>query len=226
MSKVLIVEDDSELATEVSKFLESKELVTTLAFDSKEAIQNVNDHSFDTMLLDINIPGLNGIELCAEFRKKQPNASILMLTAFSGLDEKIRAFENGADDYLVKPFHFAELYARIVALKRRKNSSSESRSVIQIADLKIEVEEKRVLRDNKEIMLTPKEFKLLLILAEANGRVISKAIIAEKLWDYHIETSQNTIEVYINFLRNKIDKNFNQKLIHTKSGYGYYLKTD
>ena len=137
--------------------------------------------------------------------------------------DKLSSFDNGADDYLVKPFHFKELYARISSLLRRKEIPQQTEKKITIQDLEILEDDMKVFRSGEEIKLTPKEFKLILILALAKGKVLSKQFIAEKLWDYHIETNQNTIEVYINFLRKKIDKDHEIKLIRTKVGYGYYL---
>ncbi len=146
-----------------------------------------------------------------------------MLTAFSEIEDKLISFENGADDYLVKPFHFEELFARVSSLLRRKEIPQQSTKKTTISDLEIVESEMKVFRSGEEIKLTPKEFKLILILANAKGNVVSKQFIADQLWDYHIETNQNTIEVYINFLRKKIDKEHTVKLIHTKIGYGYYL---
>ena len=146
-----------------------------------------------------------------------------MLTAFSEIEDKLASFDNGADDYLVKPFHFDELYARILSLLRRKEVPQQVEKKIIIQDLEILEDDMKIFRSGEEIKLTPKEFKLILILAQAKGKVLSKQFIAEKLWDYHIETNQNTIEVYINFLRKKIDKDHETKLIRTKIGYGYYL---
>jgi DNA-binding response OmpR family regulator len=180
--------------------------------------------TFDVILLDINVPGTNGMEVCKTIRESDKKTPILMLTAFSEIDDKLISFQNGADDYLVKPFHFEELFARVTALLRRKEIPQQKQEKITIQDLEIIESEMKVFRSGEEIKLTPKEFKLILILANANGNVLSKQFIAEKLWDYHIETNQNTIEVYINFLRKKIDKDHSVKLIHTKIGYGYYLK--
>lgn len=146
-----------------------------------------------------------------------------MLTAFSEIEDKLASFDSGADDYLVKPFHFDELFARSSSLLRRKEIPQQVEKKINILDLEILEDEMKVYRSGEEIKLTPKEFKLILILAHAKGKVLSKQFIAEKLWDYHIETNQNTIEVYINFLRKKIDKDHETKLIRTKIGYGYYL---
>ena len=182
--------------------------------------------AYDIILLDINVPGIDGLEVCKRIRVSDKGIPILMLTAFGEVDDKVNAFNRGADDYLVKPFHFDELLVRMNALLRRRSVPQTAKAFTKIADLNIDIDESVVSRGGKEILLTPKEFKLLRILADANGRVLSKQSIADKLWDYHIETSQNTIEVYINFLRNKIDKGFDTKLIHTKVGFGYYLKEE
>jgi len=174
--------------------------------------------------LDVNVPGLNGIEVCKQIRNENKNLPILMLTAYGEVENKVTAFNNGADDYLVKPFHFDELFVRLNALLRRKEIPQTNVNQFKLADLTIEFDTMQVTRKGVEISLSPKEYKLLSILANANGRVLSKNYIAEQLWDYHIETNQNTIEVYINFLRKKIDKDNLNKLIHTKVGFGYYLK--
>jgi len=179
---------------------------------------------YDCVILDVNVPGLNGIEVCKQIRNENKNLPILMLTAYGEVENKVTAFNNGADDYLVKPFHFDELFVRLNALLRRKEIPQTNVNQFKLADLIIEFDTMQVTRDGVEISLSPKEHKLLSILANANGRVLSKNYITEQLWDYHIETNQNTIEVYINFLRKKIDKDNVNKLIHTKAGFGYYLK--
>jgi len=182
--------------------------------------------NYDLAILDINVPGMNGLEVCKHLREVDQKIPILMLTAFGEVEDKVTAFNNGADDYLVKPFHFEELLLRIKSLLRRKEIPQLKPDINEIGNLIINHNEMKVYRGGQEINLSPKEFKLLTILAKANGRVLSKSLIADELWDYHIETNQNTIEVYINFLRKKIDKNFESKLIHTKVGYGYYLKQE
>jgi DNA-binding response OmpR family regulator len=151
---------------------------------------------------------------------------VMMLTAFSDIDNKVNALESGADDYLAKPFHFEELHARIKALLRRAKQNVEEFEKIIISDLEIIPETMQVYRSEKQIMLTPKEYKLLLALAKAKGKTLSKQVIAEEVWNINFETGTNTIEVYINFLRNKIDKDYSEKLIHTRPGFGYYLKND
>lgn len=226
MMRILILEDDFTLSKEVKQFFSSKDIQCDTVFDGNLFMKQAQQHSYDVYILDINVPGINGLEVCKQIRKTDKNTSVLMLTAFSDVQDKVDAFELGADDYLVKPFHFEELFVRVMALWRRKSTPQQQTETFTCANLTIDVNQAVVHRDDVKIELTPKEFKLLLLLAEANGRIISKQNIAEKLWDYHIETSQNTIEVYINFLRKKIDRDFHPKLIHTKPGYGYYLKAE
>ncbi len=221
--KILLLEDDFTLSKEISAFFTSKEFECFPFYDGSLLLKKYIPNHYDLIILDINVPGTNGIEVCKSIRKTDRKTPIIMLTAFSEIEDKLASFDNGADDYLVKPFHFEELYARILSLLRRKEIPQQTESKIIIEDLEIFEDEMKVFRSGEEIKLTPKEFKLILILAQAKGKILSKQFIAEKLWDYHIETNQNTIEVYINFLRKKIDKDQNIKLIHTKIGYGYYL---
>lgn len=222
--KILLLEDDFTLSKEIAKFLTSKSFECTPFYDGTLLLKKYKPNEYDIIILDINVPGKNGIEVCKAIREMDKKTPVIMLTAFSDIEDKLTSFENGADDYLVKPFHFEELFARVSSLLRRKDIPQKIKEKIIIQDLEIFETEMKVFRSGEEIKLTPKEFKLLLTLACANGNVISKQFIADKLWDYHIETSQNTIEVYINFLRKKIDKDHPIKLIHTKIGYGYYLK--
>lgn len=221
--KILLLEDDFTLSKEISAFINSKELECYPFYDGSLLLKKYLPEQYDLIILDINVPGTNGIEVCKSLRKIDQKTPIIMLTAFSDIEDKLASFDNGADDYLVKPFHFEELYARMLSLLRRKEIPQQTQKKIIIDDLEILEDEMKVFRSGEEIKLTPKEFKLILILAQAKGKTLSKQFIAEKLWDYHIETNQNTIEVYINFLRKKIDKEQKVKLIHTKIGYGYYL---
>lgn len=222
--QILLLEDDYTLSKEVSYFFESKSMQCDRVYDGSLLLQQFKLKPYDVIVLDINVPGKNGLEVCHSLRQEDPKVPILMLSAYGEIDEKLTAFDNGADDYMVKPFHLDELLARVYSLTRRKEVPQQKSNIYVIADLSIDVENKEVKRVGNVIRLTPKEFKLLLILAQANGRVLSKQEIADKLWDYYIETNQNTIEVYINFLRNKIDKSHDIKIIHTKAGFGYYLK--
>lgn len=226
MHSALLLEDDLIISKEIRDFLLEKSINCDAVFDGELFFKQAKLKKYDVYLLDINVPKINGIDVCKLIRETDTTTPILMLTAFGEIDDKVEAFSIGADDYLVKPFHLEELFIRIQALLRRKASPQIENNVLEIANLKINFEEKLVTRNELVIKLTPKEFKLLTILAKAKGRVLSKQQIAEKLWDYQIETNENTIEVYINFLRNKIDKQFETKLLHTKVGFGYYLKEE
>jgi DNA-binding response OmpR family regulator len=226
MINALLLEDDQIIAAEVKRFLEERDVRCDIVYDGSLFIRHFNKGDYDILLLDINVPGLNGLSVCAQVRAVDAGIPILMLTAYDQIQDKQDAFSKGADDYLVKPYHLEELLLRIQALIRRKQIPQAAHRKLDIADLQIDLDEQTVQRAGTLIPLTPKEYKLLVILAQSNGRVLSKSQIAERLWDYHIETSQNTIEVYINFLRNKIDKHSDTKLIHTKVGFGYYLKAE
>jgi DNA-binding response OmpR family regulator len=221
--KILLLEDDFTLSKEISAFFISKEFECVPYYDGSLLLKKYFPYEYDLIILDINVPGINGIDVCKGIRETDKKTPIIMLTAFSEIEDKLSSFDNGADDYLVKPFHFEELYARVQSLLRRKEVPQQIENKIVIKDLEIFEEDMKVFRAGEEIKLTPKEFKLILILAHAKGKVLSKQFIAEKLWDYHIETNQNTIEVYVNFLRKKIDKDHEIKLLRTKVGYGYYL---
>lgn len=226
MDTILLLEDDSTLSKEISKFLINNNFLCDCVYDGLLVQKQFKLKNYDLAILDINVPGMSGIEVCNELRKSNQQIPILMLTAFGEVEDKVTAFNNGADDYLVKPFHFDELLVRTKSLLRRKEKPQIKSDVITVGDLTIDTDGLKVERNSININLSPKEFKLLILLAKANGRVLSKNQIATELWDYHIETNQNTIEVYINFLRKKIDKDFSTKLIHTKVGYGYYLKEE
>jgi len=223
---VLLLEDDPVLTKEICDFLYSKNVETEIAYDGELFIKLHHRKSFDFVILDINVPLINGLEVCKRIRETDKTTPILMTTAFGEIEDKSEAFHSGADDYLVKPFLLEELWLRMNALMRRKSFSKYEKQMTVIDDLEINYDDKIALRAGKEIQLTPKEFKLLSILIENYGKVLSKQQIAEKLWDYHVQTNQNTIEVYINFLRNKIDKNATNKLLHTKIGFGYYIKSE
>jgi DNA-binding response OmpR family regulator len=221
---ILLLEDDFTLSKEIKLFLDNNSFECDCVYDGSLLLKQYRLKKYDIILLDINVPSLNGLKVCQSIREEDKKTPILMLTAFGEIEDKLTAFDKGADDYLVKPFHFEELLARVKSLLRRKETPQAADQILKIADLTINVVEMKVFRAEKEINLSPKEYKLLNILANANGRIVGKQYISDQLWDYHIETNQNTIEVYINFLRKKIDKDFEPKLIHTKVGYGYFLK--
>ncbi|MDO8997811.1 response regulator transcription factor [Sediminibacterium sp.] len=226
MIKALLLEDEPTIAHEISSFLKAKDIACDIVFDGDIFLKYNKNNIYDIYLLDINVPKINGLDICQIIRENNKEIPIIMITALGEITDKKIAFQLGADDYLVKPFLLEELVLRIEALIRRKQIPQINNQLIKIVDLSIDIVNKKVWRSNKEIKLTPKEFKLLVILANANGRVLSKQQIAEVLWDYHIKANENTIEVYINFLRNKIDKFNPIKLIHTKVGFGYYLKKE
>lgn len=220
---LLLFEDDQILCQEISTFLRKNEMTCDIFQDGTEVLQKLTTtNHYDLIILDINVPKINGIAVCKHIRTLLPNVPIVMLTALGEIHDKVEAFNAGADDYIVKPFHFDELLARIKAHIRRKEQPIVN-NLLVLNDLIIDTDKMEVQRGGKTIDLTPKEYKLLCILFNAKGTVLNKQLISEKLWDYHIETSYNTIEVYINFLRKKIDTPFETKLIHTKVGFGYYL---
>jgi len=195
-------------------------------YDGDLFLHQYLSENYDLYLLDINVPGMNGLKLHETIGQKDKNTPILMITAYSQVEDKVTAFNAGADDYLVKPFHFDELLVRIEALLRRKNQPQKTSQAIVIEDLQIFENELHVVRGGQEILLSPKEYQLLLLLAQAAGRIVSKQTISEKIWDYNVDVGLNAIEVYINFLRKKVDREFEVKLIHTRRGFGYYLKAE
>lgn len=222
--RVLIVEDHVKVADSISKGLEENGFKTEVAYDGFIGKRLADANRYDLMILDVNLPQINGYELCSEIRLKNPKVPIIMLTALGSTDDKLLGFEKGADDYIVKPFEFRELLARIKALLKRVQPVSLNHTILTVADLVIDLDSKSVTRGNKAIELTAKEFSLLEYLVRNKGKVISKTDIAEKIWNIHFDTGTNVIEVYVNFLRKKIDKNFPVKLIHTQIGMGYILK--
>jgi DNA-binding response OmpR family regulator len=225
MMKALLLEDDPILSKEVISFLKSMKIDCDAVFDGEVFFRQQKSETYDIYLLDINVPKLNGLDVCKQIRETDKATPILMLTAYRDIQDKMDAFTIGADDYLVKPFHFDELYIRILALLRRSTIPQEKKDIIVVKDLEIDTQELKVKRSGVAVELTPKEYQLLLILAKANGRVLSKQAISEQIWDVHFDSNLNTIEVYINFLRKKIDKEHEEKLILTRPGYGYYIKT-
>lgn len=226
--KILIIEDDQRLAENLVKGLSEKDFDTEVAYDGQIGLRFALSGKFDLILLDVNLPQMNGYEVCAKIREKDRQTPVIMLTALGETDDKITGFEHGADDYIVKPFEYRELIARInVFLKRAYAENETNANILRIADLEINFESKMATRQGKHIDLTPKEFSLLEYLIRNKGKVVSKAEIAEKIWEgNNAENSLNVIEVYINFLRKKIDKDFEPKLIHTKTGMGYVLKDE
>ena len=222
--RILLAEDEPKLGQIVQEELIRKGYHADVAYDGLVAEKLFNQHNYSLILLDVNLPYKNGLALCKEFREAKKTVPIIMLTALGEIQDKMDAFNLGADDYIVKPFHFDELFARIKVFLKRAETGSEQGEKLMISNLEIDLINKTVIRGNTMINLTAKEFALLALLAKCKGKVISKQEILEKVWGLSFDTGTNTIEVYISFLRNKIDKPFEKKIIHTKPGFGYFVK--
>lgn len=219
---ILLVEDDANLLNDIRQQFEKQGFKVEAVFDGLLAERMVDRHTFDCLILDVNIPGKNGFELCKEFRTKGIKTPILLLTAFADIDDKLEGFNAGADDYLTKPFFFQELLARVKSLVKRGEIKGEETNLL-VADLVIDPNQKLVSRAGESKKLTPREFEILLLMARAKGKPVSKKELIKEVWGTAVEVNTNTIEVFINLLRSKIDKGFDQKLIHTRLGFGYYL---
>jgi two-component system, OmpR family, copper resistance phosphate regulon response regulator CusR len=224
--KILVVEDEPKLAEFVKKGLEENSCSVDVAYDGQIGKNMALSKPYDVLVLDVNLPKINGFDLAQQLRAEQISTPILLLTAMGSINDKLVGFESGADDYLVKPFEFRELLARLRALQRRSSDLMPQQNILKIADLELDLNEKVARRGGNSIELTAREFALLEYLIRNRGRVVSRVDIAEKVWDIHFDTGTNTIDVYINFLRKKIDKDFSNKLIHTVVGMGYILKEE
>ncbi|MBT1708334.1 response regulator transcription factor [Fulvivirgaceae bacterium PWU5] len=231
--KILVVEDETKVAEVLKRGLVEAGYETDVAYDGQIGLRLAKSGGYDLIVLDVNLPLLNGLELCKHLREKDELTPVLMLTALGMSDDIVAGLEAGADDYLPKPFRFNELYARIKALTRRRrvqaphaaaDSASPTEEKLVLADLEIDFDAREVKRAGKLLQLTAKEYALLEYLARNAGRVRSRLEIAEAVWGLNFETGTNFIDVYINYLRNKIDKPFTPKLIHTITGFGYVLK--
>jgi len=223
-NKILIVEDEIKVANFIKNGLDEYGFFSNIAFDGLMGLKFIQQNDYDLIILDLNLPVINGYELCKEIRKKNYRMPILMLSAFSSTDDKVSGFESGADDYLVKPFEFKELIARINALLKRSKEFFFTSNILKIADLELNTDTKIVTRNKEVIDLTAKEFLLLEYFLKNKEKVISRVEIAEKIWDVTFDSGTNVIDVYVNFLRKKIDKKHSKKLIHTVIGMGYVLR--
>lgn len=224
--KILIVEDELKLASFLRQGLEENDYAIDLVYDGKLGLSFSLKNDYDLILLDIILPYINGLELCKQIKDVKPNTPILMLTALGATDDKLTGFDAGADDYLVKPFEFKELLARIKSLTKRNAGRFETSKKIKISDLELDLDKKCAMRGQKPIDLTAKEYALLEFFMRNTGRVISRSEIAEKVWDINFDTGTNVVDVYVNILRKKIDKNFDDKLIHTRIGMGYIFNNE
>jgi two-component system copper resistance phosphate regulon response regulator CusR len=226
MIKILLIEDEPKTVQSLKQGLEENNYDVSIAYDGHIGKQLALAHTYQLIVSDIIIPGINGLDLCRELRSLGIQTPILMLTALSTTDDKLNGFEAGADDYLPKPFDFKEFLARVKALIKRSNQTILDAQVLKFADLEMDLNSSLVSRAGQMINLTSKEFQLLEYFLRNQEKVISKAEIAENIWEVEDENSSNLIEVYVNYLRKKVDKGFSTKLIHTQFGMGYILRQE
>jgi two-component system, OmpR family, copper resistance phosphate regulon response regulator CusR len=219
---ILIVEDEQRLADILKKQLEDSGFCADIAYDGYVGKLLVEKNKYNLIILDINLPLLNGYDLCREIRKTNSKIPIIMLTAFGTPDNKIAGFDVGADDYIIKPFDFRELLARVNVFIRRSDSNFMTPEKIGIADLEMDLNTKTVIRANKKIDLTAKESLLLETFLKNKEKLLTREFIIEQVWGIEFDPNTNIIDVYVNYLRKKIDKDFEPKLIHTKFGFGFY----
>jgi len=218
---ILIVEDEQRLAEVLKKQLEDSGYNAEIAYDGYIGKQLVEKKNYNLIILDINLPLLNGYDLCKEIRKTNSNIPIIMLTALGTTDNKVTGFEVGADDYVIKPFDFRELLARVNVFLRRSDAVFKTEK-LRIADLELDLDTKTVTRSGKKIDLTAKESSLLELFLKNKEKLLTRDFIIEQVWGIDFDPSTNIIDVYVNYLRKKIDKDFEPKLIHTKFGFGFY----
>lgn len=231
MKKIILIEDESSVVSFIKKGLQELDFEVSVAFDGNTGISMVEENDFDLIILDIMLPGINGLDVCKEIRKNNKNIPILFLTALSSSENIVLGLESGGDDYLVKPFKFIELVARIKSLLRRshQNNNLETTDVIdeniyQFSDVTVNDYTKKVIRGGEEISLTSTEYKLLLYFLNNPEKVISRAEILDAVWGVNYELGTNVVDVYVNYLRKKLDNQEENKIIHTVIGMGYVLK--
>lgn len=224
--KVLLIEDEEKVVRSLQKGLNEHQIEVDFALEGPAGLELAETNEYDVIISDIIVPGLTGTELTKKLRAKGNHTPVLMLTALTATDDKVDGLEAGADDYMTKPFEFKELLARIKALSRRSKDSANQKQVISYGGIEMNLTAREIHRDGVKVELTPKEFALMEYFIRNQGRAISKVEIAEKVWDINFETNSNVVEVYVNYLRNKIDKPFGTKLIHTVFGQGYILKVE
>jgi two-component system, OmpR family, copper resistance phosphate regulon response regulator CusR len=202
--------------------LESNDCLVDIAYDSTIGEKLALSRKYEVIILDVVIPGISGFDLCKKIRNNKNMTPVIMLTSLDSVEDKLTGFDSGADDYLIKPFSFQELFARIKALVRR-NKDIPVIPVLKVLDLELDSVAKKVKRNDKEIVLTATEYKILELLMINSNKVFDRIQIAEDIWGYSFNSGTNVIDVHINSLRKKIDKDFSQKLLHTKKGFGYFL---
>lgn len=227
MKRILVVEDDPELNRNIKEALHAEGMEVESVYNGLLAERILNRDAFDCIILDINLPGKTGYEISKEFRQRNTFTPILMLSAFGELEDKVQGYELGADDYLTKPFYMRELIMRINSLVKRNRSNlrvQDDDKTLVAGDLSVEINTKKVTRQGVDISLTPREYQILVKLLESKGEIVSKRKLIQEIWGKAFDANTNTIEVYINFLRKKIDKPFGKESIKTRVGYGYYFE--
>ncbi|MDR3716196.1 MAG: response regulator transcription factor [Puia sp.] len=222
--KILLVEDEKKIAEALRKGLSEQHYAVDVAYDGMIGKKLFDSNTYDLAILDINLPLMNGYELCRYIRNHNEQMLVVMLTALNTTENKIEGFDAGADDYIVKPFDFQELLVRIRALLKRLHYPVTTGNVLKVGDLVMNLDSKEVTREGRAIPLTAKEFQLLEYFIRNKNKVVSRIDIALNVWDIDFDTKTNVIDVYVNFLRKKIEKDFSSKLIYTQVGMGYVLK--
>ncbi|WP_210465184.1 MULTISPECIES: response regulator transcription factor [Rufibacter] len=221
--KVLVIEDEPNVAAFIKRGLQEQTFEVEVAYDGLTGKRLALQNEYQVIVLDIIMPHLSGLDLCRQLRQEQIKTPLLLLTALGATDDIVDGLEAGADDYLTKPFKFKELVARVRALARRADTSVSS-NLLQAGDLQLNLDTKEVTREGKLINLTAREFALLEYFMKRQGKVLSRVDLLENVWDLNFDLGSNVVDVYVNYLRNKIDKEFSTKMIHTVVGMGYILK--
>ncbi len=220
--RILIVEDEKKVAAFIKKGLEEETYAVDVAYDGEEGLFLASESQFDLVILDLMLPKINGLEVLTKLREKKVVTPIILLTAKDSVEDKVTGLNKGADDYLTKPFAFSELLARVRSLLRR--GTGDTKTLLKVGDLTLDLVSHKVQRDDDEMELTGKEYSLLEYFMRNEGKVLTRTMIAEHVWDYNFDTFTNVIDVYINHLRKKIDKDYPKKLLHTLRGVGYVMR--
>ncbi|MFE8070155.1 response regulator transcription factor [Marinobacteraceae bacterium S3BR75-40.1] len=224
--RVLVIEDDQEVANYLIKGLRESDFVVDHAPDGKEGMMLANSEEYDVMIIDRMLPSMDGLNIIKTVRATGNQTPVLILSALGDVDARVEGLRGGGDDYLTKPFSFTELLARLEALARRSKSTSETETVLNVADLEMDLLARTVKRSGQQIDVQPREFRLLEYLMRNAGQVLTRTMLLEKVWDYHFDPQTNVIDVHISRLRSKIDKGFERPLLHTVRGAGYMLRED
>jgi two-component system, OmpR family, response regulator len=222
--RILVVEDDNKIASFITKGLEQSGFAVDHADNGEDGLLLAGTEPYDAAVIDLMLPGLDGLALITKMRKAKMTTPVIILSARRSVGDRIKGLETGSDDYLVKPFVFAELLARVQALIRRSTGAAEPTS-LTVGDLSVDLLKREVTRSRRKIELQPREFSLLEYLMRQPGRVVSKTMILEHIWNYNFDPQTNVVDVLVCRLRNKVDKDFDRKLIHTIRGVGYVFKT-